>query len=858
MTEQYSANFTPISAQKTSRPTFGVFRHHYAGNFTVLQWNGLLDAAQKYDVNLICYSGGLLDSWEGEEREAAAIYKLVSVEKLDGIIIWSGNLNWNTKYEKLKRFVKSYAPLPVVSVEVGVEGIPSLIWNDFEGMSSVIAHLIEVHQCKRIAFIGGNREQTCMEQRYQAYVHTLEKHQISFDPALVWSLNSLYTSPKSLEEFIGQLYTAAIDAIAACNDSTARLLLNLMKNNKVPVLPIVGFDDEHEGRAGKSALTTVRAPFYAIGYRAVEVMLEIVNKRPVNYLECLPCSLMIRRSCGCDSRALIKAAATLDSILLKDGAANAGVAKIDAFKFEKLINGIVNFTNEITSDWAKKLLAFFMEEVQGSRDNSFIPYLNMLLNQTIKSGEEIDIWESVILNLHICTIPYLRQDGFSLLKAVNLLLKAMILITETAIDLQKYAHIQENDLYFRTNDVNQVFSDVSDLNVLLDTLELGLKQLGIRSAYIALYEKLGALTEQARLILAFDADGRKALDPEKTVFPSKYLLPDGFFPADRRYEYILKPILCQKRQIGFAVFEASVNDLSIYELVSNTISAALNNLLMIGELENQAAELSKANGDLESAYQFLKDNQQKLLISEKMASLGRLTAGIAHEMNTPLAAVRTSIRELSELVAEYKQSIGNSQVTLEDHLSIAEDMAKHLKIAEQAAEKSAGFIRGIKAQTIDMKFNNLQLFNAAFVISDALNILEFAIRKGQCKLVTDFDDSIRLYGDPRRLVQVVTNLVMNAIEACQPDGGTVTVKLISAAGGFTELTVADTGCGIPEEIILKIFDPMFTTKPFGEGTGLGLSIVHDLVNEYKGSIKVDSQKGFTVFTIMLPLPDQGK
>ena len=222
-------------------------------------------------------------------------------------------------------------------------------------------------------------------------------------------------------------------------------------------------------------------------------------------------------------------------------------------------------------------------------------------------------------------------------------------------------------------------------------------------------------------------------------------------------------------------------------------------------------------------------------------------------MNTPLAAIRTSLKELNELVDEYRKSIGNPQVLPEDHRAIAADMSKLLKIAGQSAEKNAIFIRGIKAQTIDTKFSNLQVFNAAFVISEALNVLEYAIKKNRCQLITGLDQGIRLYGDPRRFVQVITNLVMNSIEACPATGGVISVSLENSDAEFARLTVEDNGCGIPEAIIAKIFDPMFTTKPFGEGTGLGLSIVHELVNEYQGSIKVNSRKGFTSFIITLPL-----
>jgi signal transduction histidine kinase len=239
-----------------------------------------------------------------------------------------------------------------------------------------------------------------------------------------------------------------------------------------------------------------------------------------------------------------------------------------------------------------------------------------------------------------------------------------------------------------------------------------------------------------------------------------------------------------------------------------------------------------------------------------MASLGRLTAGIAHEMNTPLAVVRTSLKELEELVDEYNKSIENPQVLPEDHRSIAQDMQKNLKLAEHAAERSAGFIKGIKAQTTNMNTSNSQVFNVADVILDALSVLDFALKKGNCKLTTNYDNSVKLYGDPKRFVQVITNLVINSIDACKPNGGNISIALENNGDSFARLTVQDTGCGISEEILSKIFDPMFTTKPFGEGTGLGLSIVHDLVYEFKGSINVESKKGLTSFIISLPIKQE--
>jgi signal transduction histidine kinase len=241
-----------------------------------------------------------------------------------------------------------------------------------------------------------------------------------------------------------------------------------------------------------------------------------------------------------------------------------------------------------------------------------------------------------------------------------------------------------------------------------------------------------------------------------------------------------------------------------------------------------------------------------LLISEKMASLGRLTAGIAHEMNTPLAATRAALKELTELTAEYVSSTGDAQVTPADHLEIAAEMQRSIDLATRAADRAASFVRSVKFQTRDLQPSERQQFDAVATIRDALLLLSYDVRKNGCSL--SFEPSherIQLYGSPTQLGQVITNLVTNAIDACvAKGGGPITVRL-TRLGQAVSLQVTDQGCGIPPDNLRRIFDPMFTTKPLGRGTGLGLSIVHDVVTgEFGGTIHVDSEVGKgTAFTI---------
>lgn len=263
--------------------------------------------------------------------------------------------------------------------------------------------------------------------------------------------------------------------------------------------------------------------------------------------------------------------------------------------------------------------------------------------------------------------------------------------------------------------------------------------------------------------------------------------------------------------------------------------------------------MEKDTFKLNKAYQELKDSQKKLFDSEKKASLGRLISGIAHEMNTPLATIHAALKEIIILIEEYNKSINNSDVLPEDHKSIAAEMMNYANMALKAANKSSSFIRGIRSHTANLNSNIHETFNASQIIIDALSLLKYKLKKNNCKLITNLDDSIMFYGNPRWISQIITNLTINAIDACSQKNGTITIELNKTDKNKAELAVQDTGIGIAPENISRIFEPLFTTKPFGESTGLGLSIIQEILNQLNGTIKVNSKPGLTTFIVELPL-----
>ncbi|MFO0587898.1 MAG: ATP-binding protein [Polyangiaceae bacterium] len=282
-------------------------------------------------------------------------------------------------------------------------------------------------------------------------------------------------------------------------------------------------------------------------------------------------------------------------------------------------------------------------------------------------------------------------------------------------------------------------------------------------------------------------------------------------------------------------------------------------LLALGEhLASRRAELKKSNLALEKALADLQRNQQSLLLSEKMASLGRLTAGIAHEMNSPLAAVRNALAEAGSLVAEYRQSIGCAEVTDHDHREIAADLQASLDLADRAAERAASFVHGIKSRTRDVGAHERAPFDVGATIKDALQVMGHEIARSRSRVrFEEPKEPIQMVGFQFKLTQALQNLVTNALDANALRGGGIVQVRLAREGDEVTISVRDDGPGITNENLPRIFEPLFTTKPVGKGPGLGLTIVHDIVcGDFRGKVSVVSAKGRGAeFTLRLPAND---
>ncbi len=299
---------------------------------------------------------------------------------------------------------------------------------------------------------------------------------------------------------------------------------------------------------------------------------------------------------------------------------------------------------------------------------------------------------------------------------------------------------------------------------------------------------------------------------------------------------------------------------------------------LTGQLQASNEQLADMNRNLEEKV----EKQTALLVqSEKMASIGILAAGVAHEINNPisfvkgnLSALKKYVEKIVDLMSQYDaledMIVSNRCEGMLSSVAKIRDFKKHKKIdfimsdIEGLIDESLEGTDRVGKIVTDMKTfarldeAEIKPIDVHQSIDSTLNMVWNQI-KYHSNIVKDYGKLPDVTCLPQKLSQVFMNLIMNAAQAIEGNGDIyITTRHVCTGrptdDEFVEIAIRDNGKGIPENQISRIFDPFFTTKPVGEGTGLGLSIVYDIIKAHKGTISVKSEPGLgTTFTILLPV-----
>jgi signal transduction histidine kinase/ActR/RegA family two-component response regulator len=332
------------------------------------------------------------------------------------------------------------------------------------------------------------------------------------------------------------------------------------------------------------------------------------------------------------------------------------------------------------------------------------------------------------------------------------------------------------------------------------------------------------LRENGRAVLV---DDTRQLRPELSAL----------FEPDSIRCGIAAPLSYQERFIGVLalashnVRQFSEDDLRLMETVASQAALAIHNAQLYSALQDYAHNLESM---VQARTEALKKAEQQLMRADKLAALGRLAAGIAHEINNPLQPLLTNF----ELMLE---DLDQGQPADRELIEFAiRDVQRIKRIVSNLLD----FARPSRPVFASLEMND--------IVQEVLTLARKQLEQACIQVETRLEARQRCKGSADQLKQVLLNLVINAMEA-MPNGGVLSIStadVLDNGQPCVQLIVADTGVGIPQSRLRQIFDPFFSTKP--NGTGLGLAISHSIVTAHGGQIQVESQPNQTSFTICLP------
>lgn len=805
-----------------NRPTLGFLLASLNTGASRALWPGLLDAAERHDVNLISFPGGRLRASTAFEIQRNEIFDLASTACLDGLVTWASSLGGVLSPSETSDFHQRYQGLPMVSLAQFMEGFPTVALDSYLGMRALLTHLIKEHGFQRLAFIRGPEEHYYAQERYRAYLDTLQSYDLPLIPELVTRPLRWESGAEAVQILLderGLKPGVDFQAVVAVSDLLALWALKTLQARGYDVpgdVAVTGFNNSTEERLATPPLTTVELLFYEQGAKSIDMLLARLRGETVPALMTLPSQLVVRQSCGCPSLAVRQAAYLPEQ-------APGGDEQLQQEREQCLaaVTQAVDGDLEHIAVWGETLLdglLFDLNRIRSGKPGSglFLQKLREVLNSAIQARQDVSLWNGAVSALRQWALPGLVAEQRVVLEA--LFGQARVVVSEAIQRSHSYWQWQAERQAEALRNTNSALLTTFDVHQLGDVLFAHLPGLGIPSAYLVLYEKAGAPQRFSRLMMAYTDQGRMLIDPAGWRFPARQLVPPEFLPRQRRYSLVVEPLYFQEKSLGYAVFEIGPRNGDIYELVRSNLSSAIQGALLFDEI------------------------QQARLTAEKADQIKtRLLANVSHELRTPLNIILGHTKNMLEAPT--------LEPALREDIKSIQDHAEHqLRVVNDLLDLSRAEI-----EALDL---SIELLDPRPLFEEAFHAIADQGANPNVEWQLDLPERLPLVrADAVRLRQILLNLLSNARKFTE--SGRVVLGA-EVAPPYIHFWVSDTGWGIPPEQQERIFEPFVTmehNRRISGGIGLGLSITRHLVALHGGKMNIDSTLGKgSTFHIYIPLP----
>jgi signal transduction histidine kinase/DNA-binding LacI/PurR family transcriptional regulator len=815
----------------------GVLVNNITGYFNRELIDSLCKKARVEGIKLFLISGRHLNDPVLVERQFNLSYAFGNSPHLDAIICASAYVHGDVPVEELFRFVQRYSHLPTISLNYAIPGCTSVVIDNAVGFKALLHHLIYDHGYTRLAFMKGPEGTPDADTLFDIYVSCLEQAGLVYDPRLVVQGRFTHTDGRSA---MAQLLDCNLpfDVLVCANDGMAQAAVTIAveRGFRIPQdFAVTGFDDilsiSHTGLP----LTTVNQPIHLLAESAIDALLAHFSGEPIGAVISLPTRVVIRLSCGCVTK-----------IHTTEVAAKLNHHQCD--RHEQLITNL-RLLPEQESQFLDFLRQLETSLEQGA--DIFEDCLSRIAYVCLEKFGDISRLQSLLLSMYRALLDMpdtsterLRNSGEILLRSQIILFNAQSVFYSSEKSLEDASDYLYREINFLKRNMSGFKTDH-----ILDLIELAMHEFRIPSAYIVLYSapivfdsiENFTLPENSRLVFGV-TDYVRQTERVNVLFNTLNIVPDQLFVERDHQVLALFPIFQHSDHYGYMLLDLTVMPTCRLETLRDEISNTLINCLLLAELE-----------------QTLKRNvvmQDELVQIEKMAALGRLVAGMAHELNTPIGNALLGATSLRERIQNFGETVRNGSVKRTELVQFETTSVSASLLVERNLNRASELITNFKMVAVDQTAEHRRDCDLGDTISQVMATLNNLIRHRPIQLHLNIMHGISMNSYPGPIGQLISNFFTNALtHAFAIDApGDIWISCQTKDEDTAIISFRDNGSGVPSEHLNKIFDPFFTTRMGLGGSGLGLSIVRNIATGILGGkLEVQSTLGQgTTFTVSIP------
>lgn len=790
-----------------------------------------LDAnCRRLDVNLVVVAGRPLEHSDPWSAAYNAVYELIGPESVDGVLLAAGGLGSQAGMPAVRRLAERFSGIPVCSLGLDIADIPSVVVDSQAGMATLVEHMIAVHGCSEIAYVGGPRANPDAEARFAVFCETMQRWGKYVDTRLVRHTEfTMLDGQQAVEDLLKN--GVPFDAVVAGNDGLGLGAMEALRehNLRVPMnVRVTGFDDLVMARLGDPPLATVRQPLSELAKLALEQLLDQFEGRQHPRCRILPCEFIARESCGCGAQAM--RSSSLPPLMVSPRSAE--FLHKNSGRLLRLLKGTHRNLGGPAPELAQRILTALDAELQGER-YAFAVALEGLCESAPNSSEICEALQNAVTTLR----NELRCVEDPELDELWHEARLHIAQLNSRTLARQIAALE--DRYGRLLTAGERFSASLGLPSLKRVLLEELPNAQVNNAFVSLYSS----QDRQRLAPFFCLCGGKPYDPPEGDYPARQLFPRGVVDSERRCSWIVLPLTFESTVLGALGFELTESVVA-FEMFRDRISAAVKTASMHQEIVRQAAAEERSN-------------QERLATAERIKALSVLAGGVAHDLNNALGPLvglpDVIIQSFSE---EHRLARGENSEVLAD-----------LTLIKAAALRATETIKDLLTLSRQRQVSKDLVDLNALVTSCIAGFPRETLVNSCHRVALELGlstEPLFVHASESHLARAISNLVGNAVEAISGEGRVcVTTSAVRYStpqtgyeviepGDYAVVSVSDSGTGIPSELRSRVFEPFFSTKRLHcrSGSGLGLAIVHGVVKEHGGFIDVVSSVGKgSVFTL---------